>query len=1373
MPKCWIMILFIGFYWCGKFECFITIPGQKTKREVIIMESSEWIKQLAENEQYFTENVLGSDSVWPTPIVKAYYDLLAFMKAGNVYGAVLQVRDLYETILKMPVLAAMIYICGTNKQTILSDADLLEKWVGKTLSLGDWEALASGLINKKNLEKYSLTEIIVNVLNRTRKLINKRISSNYPNVANWRNEVIGHGALQFEDSSDYQEAFPGLMSNLKDYFEGNGKDFRGCNQFYEKIIFKCDGSNLQGVNGYSLSADGNLSLEVEGVSIDVGAFAQMRSFFFSTFYFKKGTVKYLDYKSGRDLIKRDTELNEYITAYRKANQNLEKKFTSKIVRRDEEQFLSMLSQPQGYIPPEYVFDQIKQFMDEKENGIILLLMERGMGKTAFANSLDSLYHDPSTSLIEDTVIRSYPLGNADLRGINDFINAINIVFTRAFDASNDFRFSGELKPEIDVCEDYPAETLANVLNAYQEIYSQEFGIYNLMLILDGIDEVTINTGRILKYLPTSELLNEGVYIICTSRPQNENTVAVTAKKYIREVTENSDLCIEIKRDSTANRTLLEKYIRQEIPDIEQEALSVLLKRSEERILYLKVQLALYKSNIQGSEEVFSNDRTALNYVYLLLNRYNGQAKALFRKTAAMICLLGPITIKDYFEYISGDELTYGFIGALNDLLPILTVRGSDYGREYILANENYNKALAEEFHDEIVLLIDNIKTTFLNEFFPDESKMDDWKAPSNYSLEQVLEQLLDPEEYRRIEMERYNKNKIFWVLTIQKITNFVSQHGFEKDLFSEEFVNDALLFLDMFIVNNRMAIGYVQTVIEEARKTALNILMIIASNHINISFTDGLAFGSFTRELYETDGYNDLIDIIFNENVKEPTIAQWKNVFFSMHFNHDPHPMDYYSDDKVLIETIARNKLIIPVVSLLTPNGSITYLSYLLYMASLDLEKEEKEIVINTIVWSYLSDDYSCNMDEAKKWLAEINESDLNILYPVDNLIRDRMKKCLGSEEIDISQKMEGLFWGFRCINADLSEVDFAAIENALTGDSIVEKESALQELKKCFDVMDNIFNEGILPLNIWSEERTQKYYSQCSEGILDEEEISGDEYAAQYQYTILDNCRYLLKYLHLTYGSLTGGVLEKWIASLDNCLEIHPDEESFSKLNGVTHTLYCSIVDYYAEDTPKKLSYLSRYVKKYNARCSLKNLFFYGYNDEVLRNIIIPTEQSISLMIDYKDAGMYQEARRLCEAIAEGNAEFENDVLDRLSQNEHPIPLAFYLNLYYYVSVSRQMGFATIVDGIQINFRRELAVLRKAVRKCNKYSNLFSIQILKNMIISFFRITGTIDNTRNKVLSEMAEIISDKMASADEETANAMNAILEEINDERANMNG
>ena len=53
-----------------------------------------WIQILAKDEQFKADSVLLPDSIWPTPIAKCYSDLYNLMEEGNVYGSLLQIKDL-------------------------------------------------------------------------------------------------------------------------------------------------------------------------------------------------------------------------------------------------------------------------------------------------------------------------------------------------------------------------------------------------------------------------------------------------------------------------------------------------------------------------------------------------------------------------------------------------------------------------------------------------------------------------------------------------------------------------------------------------------------------------------------------------------------------------------------------------------------------------------------------------------------------------------------------------------------------------------------------------------------------------------------------------------------------------------------------------------------------------------------------------------------------------------------------------------------------------------------------------------------------------------------------------------------------------------
>ena len=252
-------------------------------------------------------------------------------------------------------------------------------------------------------------------------------------------------------------------------------------------------------------------------------------------------------------------------------------------------------------------------MDNNSRGVIFLCMERGTGKSAFANRIDGLLNNPNKSLIKNAVIRTYSISNAQMRGVNDFIGSMNSVFAWNYDHSNDLRASqGEL-PIIGISDPDPKQAIADLLNVYHEIYDEMFCIERLILVIDGIDEITGKTDRILKYLPTVDLLDDGVYIICTSRFEDEADVPDYAEKYITIVRNASDCRIEIRRNTDEYYDVLSRYVTKTDKKIKPEKVRSIIQKADYRILYLKVFMPFM-------DKVFESDYTAHSVIEWYLGR---------------------------------------------------------------------------------------------------------------------------------------------------------------------------------------------------------------------------------------------------------------------------------------------------------------------------------------------------------------------------------------------------------------------------------------------------------------------------------------------------------------------------------------------------------------------------------------------------------------------------------------------------------------------------------------------------------------------------------------------------------------------------------
>ena len=424
---------------------------------------------------------------------------------------------------------------------------------------------------------------------------------------------------------------------------------------------------------------------------------------------------------------------------------------------------------------------------------------------------------------------------------------------------------------------------------------------------------------------------------------------------------------------------------------------------------------------------------------------------------------------------------------------------------------------------------------------------------------------------------------------------------------------------------------------------------------------------------------------------------------------------------------------------------------------------------MNLIVWSYLCGNFNSNYDEAEKWLKRIRESGHKILYPDNETITERITYCLSSKMVDISEEMKNLFWGFRCINADLLEANYEKVNEVLTSDNPEIRNAALKELKICFDVTNDIFEDGMLPDIIGTVEQRSSFFSEMENGTA--EASSSDEGAAKDQYKILENCLPLLKYVRLIYENKTTEVIEGWIECLNKCLEKHSDWDSYKKLHSIVDDLYWTVYRINEENIANGISYLSKYVEKYNTGSLLINLMPFHYKGE-LRNYLLPSRPAITLLDLYHRAGMREEARSLSERLSAGVTAFNNEILAKFPDNDAPNLLIFYFNLYDYIHECRELGYS-VEKKIYFDFTKELIAVQRIAETCSRYSDFNELHRIVNEVLSFYKEIGADDAADDSVLYKLAGILNSRIGEVDEETAKEMTSIVEQIDEVRREIYG
>lgn len=651
-------------------------------------DKNQWLKDLC-----------GEDDLWATEfsaipsMIKSQYDnLRRLAEDGQVYGVMLQCKDLYESLHKVPIV--MVLIIMENDPVYKGSeeyASIINTSLESPMSMGQWDKLA-GVIIKKG-KKMELPAELIEILKRTRKLYSSDLDKSGRNVMNWRNTEVGHGALRFEDDETYQKEIRSLLKMLKVYFDGPGKYcIKG---LYDHVYLVLDGVELVGETAVIQNISGDITLCVDSTNYTTKYYINrrdLRCFLFDSFYGRKRIVKYCSYTDGQnEEIKSqyfDLLYDKYVE---KSHEDFE--LNAEVTSRKQARILECLSAPLKYIEPEDLVDQLSEAMEDLERGIIALFMERGTGKSAFANRMSGLYN--ASPLIKHSLSRCYHVRDASLKGTNDFINSLEFNFRHSFNPDDDTYAFSDKAPTLSLDSETPAEDMAEFLNYHHSKYGKEYTI----LLIDGIDEITDRTERILDFIPSADSLKEGVFVVLLSRFKDESTVIGSSKRYIEKAEKESEKQICIRRTDQSNIDVLRGCLENEIKegrlssDID---LNDLIVKADYRFLYLKAYIGINAEILLDTADEY---KFIESYMNLILSFYGPSQRNKIKEIAVSIALFPSFTIKSYHEYLSSEPITYEFIGLLNDLLPVLTVLHSDDGEYYEYADEAYSEYVLEEYKD--------------------------------------------------------------------------------------------------------------------------------------------------------------------------------------------------------------------------------------------------------------------------------------------------------------------------------------------------------------------------------------------------------------------------------------------------------------------------------------------------------------------------------------------------------------------------------------------------------------------------------------------------------------------------------------------------
>ncbi|MCK8818139.1 hypothetical protein MWH28_12305 [Natroniella sulfidigena] len=656
-------------------------------------------------ERNWADEVYNNDSLWyqtafdsfPEIIACEYKRLSDLFKEEKTYGAFFQIKDLFEILLKLPTLALVSQI-HYKKEHSKEEKELLKELVKKPLSLGTWQTIGNKI--KK------LDDLIPEIVEIEKSILN---IYNNENIVKWRNDEIGHGALGFDCDDKFKEDIEKKLKLIKEHLaETEG--------IYAKLEFVAEKEVTE--------TEVYLDLNSKNYKLTPYIFYDDDKFyFFDTYLSKKESSSILDYMQGAKFKKVTPEItNLYKRLYNtlgEYNDNFDLSVEEDILLKQAEKILTEANQVNDYVGADGLKNWLQETIASNNNGLFLLQMEGGTGKTTFARALDQRELDKFKGFGKKGLIsrRAYY--------INDSYNYKFKKFKS--DLIDELRASK--KEENEITGDFPElkidfqdksknrSNFAELLGGFAKLHSKFFGTEGLLFIIDGLDEIPMEKDEeqklsIFDFIPREEELPENVYILLTSRTDEE--LEDYHRERISELNISSGAKLIVKKEDQKNRKIIEDYVKDQLKIKESDKIEEVLEAADYKLLYLSLFKIIRDSGNASLEELKKADNKFMIYFDLLKSMYG---EKLFKRIKRVLSIIAtsfePLTAKEISYLLGEEKLTFRFLAMLSDLRPLLKVERSSRGNLISLNHQFFKVRICNEYEDDIAEMVRNWWKQFL------------------------------------------------------------------------------------------------------------------------------------------------------------------------------------------------------------------------------------------------------------------------------------------------------------------------------------------------------------------------------------------------------------------------------------------------------------------------------------------------------------------------------------------------------------------------------------------------------------------------------------------------------------------------------------
>lgn len=631
---------------------------------------------LAQDKSLWHMPALAETSDLPAPIVNEYKTLHKLIEAGSVYQTAVKLKDFAEAAIRLAVLTSVEYLVNSAmnngasaERAYSSFSDLLIK----PPSAGTWENKLYELKKKSTTFPPFLSKILSAFAGLCKAL----------NISPYRNEYIGHGAYMTSASTSF-------INETSVRLNKAARQLALMDELWKDLCVEICGTPQRGwklasppeyESGKITLSCRNEKIAAENLIIyDKGCY-----YFFDKFNRDTQETEYLCFSNGSHLSKSLPLFADLYRAFegrntRSNNERLDKNVISDEIAiiYDEISNLALY-----FTEDETITDWLQNCLHHHTKGIFILRGASGCGKSAYCAAIDPLLSPYDYISLGNTEVRCYYASRCAFHAQMGFANFTENIFNLKYQNGIRRQILSVSKQMTHAGKNCNASDIAAMLHEWRNNNEKKGKRHceKLLYVIDGIDLMTSCNPALPNLIPNEKMLDEGVYLLLTTRGYIPKNIIASESKDITasDVSRVAKAMIEKQCNSFAH------YEDCQLPEdilsniaMAQTAVSVMLREGTVTATYFDEQLIRhYLSILFGM------------YGTILTDKACSILKCLFKATA-------PLSLETLCNEIGEGQITLSVIGILRDLQPVLMIDYSTVGIKYSIS-PIMNKILPSDF----------------------------------------------------------------------------------------------------------------------------------------------------------------------------------------------------------------------------------------------------------------------------------------------------------------------------------------------------------------------------------------------------------------------------------------------------------------------------------------------------------------------------------------------------------------------------------------------------------------------------------------------------------------------------------------------------